>query len=94
MKMSEILITKKHRLTAKKARAAAELVAVDLPYLVNEKALAMAHKDCVILHCLPAHYGEEIEYNTSRRKGSAIFDQAENRLHAEKALMVRLADKS
>ena len=47
-------------------------------------------KDAIILHCLPAHYGEEIEYDVSRRPNSAIFDQAENRLHAQKAIMVAL----
>jgi ornithine carbamoyltransferase len=45
----------------------------------------------VILHCLPAHYGEELDYRTSRTPNSAIIDQAENRLHAQKALMVTLA---
>ena len=61
------------------------------PYQVNEAFMARASRDAIVLHCLPAHYGEEIEYATSRRGGSAIFDQAENRLHAQKALMVKLA---
>ncbi|MFN8588268.1 MAG: ornithine carbamoyltransferase [Candidatus Eisenbacteria bacterium] len=63
------------------------------PYQVNEALMKKARPNATLLHCLPAHYGEEIDYHTSRRKGSAIFDQAENRLHAEKALMVRLAHK-
>lgn len=63
------------------------------PYQLNETLMKKARPNATVLHCLPAHYGEEIEYSTSRRKGSAIFDQAENRLHAEKALMVRLAQK-
>ena len=42
----------------------------------------------IILHCLPAHYGEEIDYATSRTPNSVIFDQAENRMHAQNALMV------
>ena len=50
-----------------------------------------AKPDAIILHCLPAHYGEEIDYETSRLPNSAIFDQAENRLHAQNALMVLLA---
>jgi ornithine carbamoyltransferase len=62
-----------------------------LPYQVNSKTLSLAHPDCVVLHCLPAHYGEEIEYAVTRTKNSAIFDQAENRLHAQKALMLLLA---
>jgi ornithine carbamoyltransferase len=60
-------------------------------YQVNAALMAMARKDAVLLHCLPAHYGEEIDYATSRTPNSAIFDQAENRLHAQKALMVTLA---
>ena len=42
------------------------------------------------MHCLPAHYDEEITYVASRSKGSAIFDQAENRMHAQKAVMALL----
>jgi ornithine carbamoyltransferase len=57
---------------------------------VNARLMAVARPDCTILHCLPAHYGEEIDYATSRTPNSAIFDQAENRLHAQKALMVHL----
>ncbi len=60
-------------------------------FQVNAALLAGAKPDCTILHCLPAHYGEEIDYATSRLPNSAIFDQAENRLHAQKALMVLLA---
>lgn len=60
-------------------------------FQVNQALLAAARPDCTILHCLPAHYGEEIDYATSRLSNSAIFDQAENRLHAQKALMVLLA---
>jgi ornithine carbamoyltransferase len=44
----------------------------------------------MILHCLPAHYGDEIDYETSRTPNSAIFDQAENRMHAQNALMLHL----
>ena len=59
-------------------------------YQINRETLGAAKPDAVILHCLPAHYGEEIDYATSRTPNSAIFDQAENRLHAQKALMVTL----
>jgi ornithine carbamoyltransferase len=58
---------------------------------INARLLAVARPDCAILHCLPAHYGEEIDYTASRLPNSAIFDQAENRLHAQKALMAMLA---
>jgi ornithine carbamoyltransferase len=60
-------------------------------YQVNDELLAKAKGDAIIMHCLPAHYGEEIDYATSRRPNSVIFDQAENRLHAQKGLMVTLA---
>jgi ornithine carbamoyltransferase len=60
-------------------------------YQVNDALMARARPDAIIMHCLPAHYGEEIDYATSRRPGSVIFDQAENRLHAQKALLVTLA---
>jgi ornithine carbamoyltransferase len=60
-------------------------------YTIDMKVLSLAHPDCVLLHCLPAHYGDEITYDVTRTKNSAIFDQAENRLHAQKALMLLLA---
>jgi len=60
-------------------------------FQVNEELMKHANPDAVILHCLPAHYDEEIDYATSRTPNSAIFDQAENRMHAQNALMVLLA---
>lgn len=59
-------------------------------YRIDANTMKIADKDCVILHCLPAHYGDEIDYATSRTPNSAIFDQAENRMHAQNALMVHL----
>ena len=56
----------------------------------RRRLVAAADKDAVILHCLPAHYGEEITYDASRSPGSAIFDQAENRMHAQKAVLALL----
>jgi len=60
-------------------------------YRVDEKLMAHADSKAIVLHCLPAHYDEEIAYSVTRGANSAIFDQAENRLHAQKALMVLLA---
>jgi len=57
---------------------------------IDAALTAVAKPDATILHCLPAHYGEEIDYAASRTPNSAIFDQAENRLHAQKALMLHL----
>lgn len=65
--------------------------ALFMTYQLNMNVLKMARPDCVVLHCLPAHYDEEITYDVTRTKNSAIFDQAENRLHAQKALMLLLA---
>ncbi len=59
-------------------------------YSINSETVKLADSDVTILHCLPAHYGEEIDYETSRLPNSAIFDQAENRMHAQNALMVHL----
>ncbi len=59
-------------------------------YRIDAETMERADDDAVILHCLPAHYGDEIDYTTSRLPNSAIFDQAENRLHAQKALLLHL----
>lgn len=59
-------------------------------YRIDADTMKIADPEAIILHCLPAHYGDEIDYDTSRLPGSAIFDQAENRLHAQKALLVHL----
>jgi len=59
-------------------------------YRIDADTMKMADAEAVILHCLPAHYGDEIDYATSRLPNSAIFDQAENRMHAQNALMVHL----
>ena len=60
------------------------------PYQVNAKLLAAASPAVVVLHCLPAHRGEEITDEVLEGPHSAVFDQAENRLHAQKALLAWL----
>ncbi len=60
------------------------------PYQINSKLLEQAKHDVMVLHCLPAHRGEEITADVVDGPNSAVFDQAENRLHAQKALLLKL----
>jgi ornithine carbamoyltransferase len=61
--------------------------AIFRPYQLNAGLLALANRGATVLHCLPAHRGEEITDDVIEGAQSAVFDQAENRLHAQKALM-------
>jgi len=65
-----------------------------LPYQVSTSLLAAAKPHAIVLHCLPAHRGEEITDEVMDGPASAVFDQAENRLHAQKALLAWLLDAS
>lgn len=58
-------------------------------YQVNEGFMSLAHKDAMVMHCLPAHRGEEITAETFEKHADEIFDEAENRLHAQKAVLVK-----
>jgi ornithine carbamoyltransferase len=60
------------------------------PYQVNEALVAQAKDDCMVMHCLPAHRGEEITDAVADGPHSVLFQQAENRMHAQKAILVRL----
>ena len=64
------------------------------PYQVNKMLLAGARPAAIVLHCLPAHRGEEITDEVLDGPQSAVFDQAENRLHAQKALLAWLLDQA
>jgi ornithine carbamoyltransferase len=64
------------------------------PYQINKDLLAVAAPGAVVLHCLPAHRGEEITDDVMDGSHSAVFDQAENRLHAQKALLAWLTTES
>ncbi len=64
-----------------------------MPYQVNSDVLGMAKKSAVFLHCLPAHRGEEVTESVIDSTHSVIFEQAENRLHAQKAVMCLLMGK-
>jgi ornithine carbamoyltransferase len=60
------------------------------PYQVNEALLAHARRDAVFMHCLPAHRGEEVTDGVMESPRSIVFQQAENRLHVQKAIMLNL----
>ncbi len=62
-------------------------------YQVNDAAMAVAKKDAIVLHCLPAHREEEITDKVMEEHAEEIFQQAENRLHAQKAVLVKLLGK-
>ncbi len=67
-----------------------ERIKVFTPYQVNEKLVNYAKDDVIVMHCLPAHRGEEITEAVIEGSNSVIFDQAENRLHAQKAILLKL----
>jgi ornithine carbamoyltransferase len=62
------------------------------PYAIDDALVAVAADDVVVMHCLPAHRGEEIAASVIDGPHSIVFDQAENRLHAQKALLAFLLD--
>jgi ornithine carbamoyltransferase len=63
------------------------------PYQLNAAALRLAKPDAIVLHCLPAHRGEEISDDVIESPQSVVFDEAENRLHAQKAVIAILMGK-
>jgi len=62
------------------------------PYQVNAELLALAKPGAYFMHCLPAHAGEEVSQEVLDSPQSIIFDEAENRLHAQKAIMAKLVE--
>ncbi len=69
---------------------AAQRRAIFMPYQVNESLMAAARPEALFMHCLPAHRGEEVTSAVIESPQSVVFDQAENRLHTQKALLLML----
>jgi ornithine carbamoyltransferase len=67
---------------------AEEKLAVLAPFQVNEQLMAGARPDALFLHCLPAHVGEEVSESVFEGPRSAVFDEAENRIHAQKSILL------
>ncbi|MFA5312444.1 MAG: ornithine carbamoyltransferase [Methanomassiliicoccales archaeon] len=69
---------------------AEERLKLFLPYQINKKLMSQAQPDAIAMHCLPAHRGMEISADVMDGPHSVVFDQAENRLHAQKAILLKL----
>ena len=63
------------------------------PYQVNTEVMSLAKDDALFMHCLPAHRGEEVTADVIDGKQSVVWDEAGNRLHAQKALLEFLLSK-
>lgn len=68
---------------------AAERKKIFVKYQINDEVMAVAKKDAMVQHCLPAHRGEEITAKVFEEHAGEIFDEAENRLHVQKAVLVK-----
>jgi ornithine carbamoyltransferase len=67
-----------------------EAIKIFKPYQINDDLVAIAKPTCIVMHCLPAHRGQEITNEVMEGPHSVVFDQAENRLHAQKAVLYTL----
>lgn len=70
---------------------AAQRIELMQPYCVTSDIMSAAKKDALFMHCLPAHPGQEVSEEVLKSPQSIVFDQAENRLHAQKAILGKLA---
>jgi len=89
VKGTQVLYTDVWASMGQEADAAAR-IPIFQPYQLNESLLSLADPKAIALHCLPAHRGEEITDGVMEGQQSKIWDQAENRLHAQKALLASL----
>ncbi len=88
-KDADVLVTDVWASMGQEAEAAARKAAFD-GYQINAGLMALAAPGAMVQHCLPAHKGEEISAEVFEAHAAEIFDEAENRLHAQKAVMVKL----
>ena len=88
-KDADVLYTDVWASMGQESEAAQRMVAFK-GYQINEGVLKAAHPGAMVLHCLPAHRGEEITAEVFEAHANEIFDEAENRLHAQKAVLVKL----
>lgn len=88
-KDADVVITDVWASMGQEEEAAKRRVAFD-GYQINDNVMASAKEDAMVLHCLPAHRGEEITAELFEAHADEIFEEAENRLHAQKAVLVKL----
>ncbi len=74
-------------------REAARRARIFRKYQINKELISLANKNCLVMHCLPAHRGMEITDEAMDSSNSVVFDEAENRLHVQKAIMLKLLNK-
>jgi ornithine carbamoyltransferase len=87
---ADVLATDTWLSMGQEAKAAAESASIFEPYAVNDALVALAQPDVSVLHCLPAYRGKEIAASVLDGPHSVVWDEAENRLHAQKALLTWL----
>lgn len=92
VKDADIIITDVWASMGQEAEAQ-ERIKVFKCYQINEELMSKTKKSSLVLHCLPAHRDEEISSETFEKHAEEIFDEAENRLHAQKAVLVKLLGK-
>jgi ornithine carbamoyltransferase len=91
---ADVLATDTWISMGQEGEAAARAEALFGPYQIDAEKLALAGPEAIVLHCLPAYRGKEIAAEILDGPQSAVWDQAENRLHAQKALLAWLLDRS
>ncbi|GAA3382711.1 ornithine carbamoyltransferase [Cryptosporangium minutisporangium] len=90
---ADVLATDTWVSMGQESASSAERLAALAPYRVDAAAVALASSDAIVLHCLPAYRGNEISADVLDGPRSAVWDQAENRLHAQKALLTWLLEQ-